>query len=615
MTSQKESYSMAKVWLQERWDLLIPALSGLTAAQEAEIERICQEEIAYWKSRPQMKSASSLKRPMTDTRNALRERLELSDNNTWMNPRTGKSEHLALKYLNYDEAEWAEMNARSEEKWQQRLEDRKFIDRPDLVVAKAVELLKSKRWADIAAGLAVVTGRRLTEVLVEGGFHPKTAYTLVFDGQLKRQDKTLEPYEIPTLCEANLVLSAVQRLRSLVDCSKIAIDQVSVKFGPDVVAAAQRAFEPLVPPREGADLYTHLFRSVYGRIACHYYARPETSDLKYMATIYGHYWVVKSTGKQQQNYASTLHYMDYVIGDGNGNIDGRQGIKLSEPGVEVLEVFKPKPVVPTQKKEKEVNLLPTVDKKGHSILSPDQKLRARIDDVHEELGSRVLNETLSVMVDEHYVLRQMTALLEPMYDQLEVASPLEALQALLGGGFKVSVEKLLQENWQTSLDGVEDLLQDASGDTDGSPVVYLKKLLADKRAFKQSYEKRHAGKDYSKMSLTELRRTKTTEAAQERFRRAVAAIMAYNDSVAEPEMRWYISPAVVVDLVGGRPSDVKEYLLTRRDELDAHHNKFEQKITPGYNRRPMPITQRIHMEDVPAGEAEVRSEAAAVVEE
>jgi hypothetical protein len=430
----------------------------------------------------------------------------------------------------------------------------------------------------------------------------------MFDGQLKRQDKVLDPYEIPTLGPANLVLDAVQRLRSLVDCSKIAIDQISVKFGPDVVTAAQRAFETLVPPREGADLYTHLFRSVYGRIACHYYARPETLDLLYMATIYGHYWVAKASGKLQQNYASTMHYMDYVIGDGAGNIDGRQGIKLSEPGVVVLEVFQPKPVVPPQKEEKVKEVLPLTDKKGHSILSPDQKLRARIDDVHAELGYRTINETLSVMVDEHYILRQMIALLTPISEQLGTESPLLALQSLLGEGANASVNQQFQETWKTSLQEVEGLLQDASGDTNDPPVVYLKKLLSDKREFKKSYEKRHQGKDYSKMTLTELRRTKTTEAAQERFRRAVAAIMTYNDAVPVPEMRWFISPAVVVDLVGGRPSDVKEYLQTRQAELDAHHQKFDPKITPGYNRRPMSITERVKMEDEPGRKSQVNDD-------
>jgi hypothetical protein len=106
-----------------------------------------------------------------------------------------------------------------------------------------------------------------------------------------------------------------------------------------VVAIAQRSFETLVPGRREADLYTHLFRRVYGRIACHFHERPETLDLKYMATISGHYWVVNAKGRQQQNYASTLHSMDYEISDGHGSIDGGQGIKLSELGVEVSSGF------------------------------------------------------------------------------------------------------------------------------------------------------------------------------------------------------------------------------------------------------------------------------------
>ena len=44
----------------------------------------------------------------------------------------------------------------------------------------------------------------------------------------------------------------------------------------------------------------------------------------------------------QRNYQSTLHYYDYVIGDGHGRVDRRQGIRLGEPGVEILEIFRPK---------------------------------------------------------------------------------------------------------------------------------------------------------------------------------------------------------------------------------------------------------------------------------
>jgi hypothetical protein len=41
-----------------------------------------------------------------------------------------------------------------------------------------------------------------------GELHPKTLYTVVFSGQLKRKDEVMKPYEIPVLCEAPLVLAA-----------------------------------------------------------------------------------------------------------------------------------------------------------------------------------------------------------------------------------------------------------------------------------------------------------------------------------------------------------------------------------------------------------------------
>src|SRR5205807_10532640 len=42
------------------------------------------------------------------------------------------------------------------------------------------------------------------------------------------------------------------------------------------------------------------------------------------------------------DYAATAHYFEYRIGDRAGNIDGRQGIRLADAGIAVLEVFQPK---------------------------------------------------------------------------------------------------------------------------------------------------------------------------------------------------------------------------------------------------------------------------------
>ena len=39
---------MAKAWLRERWEVLLPALALLTTGEEGEVARICAEEIEAW---------------------------------------------------------------------------------------------------------------------------------------------------------------------------------------------------------------------------------------------------------------------------------------------------------------------------------------------------------------------------------------------------------------------------------------------------------------------------------------------------------------------------------------------------------------------------------------
>lgn len=99
----------------------------------------------------------------------------------------------------------------------------------------------------------------------------------------------------------------------------------------------------------------------------------------------------------------------------------------------------------------------------------------RLDQIGQEVGARIDDDYLRILCDEHYELKALK-------DQ---GVNLEALISLL-----VEARK-----------------------EDSDPVAYLGGLLEQKRTFKQSYEKRHQGKDYSAMSMTDLRNTKTTEAA------------------------------------------------------------------------------------------------------
>src|SRR5215472_1415310 len=290
-----------------------------------------------------MKVEASLQEPLRHARNTLRDRLVLREDNRWFNPRDGVYEHLALKYLNFTRDQWNDLRADTDERFERRLAEQQQIANPDALVRKAEELLKGQYWYQLVLGITLATGRRLTEVLKTAKFAPKTTYTLWFEGQLKTKDQVLPPYEIPTLVQASLVLDAFRRLREMLDCSQMTNDAVSDQYGPTVRKLADQQLGDLIPKRaDEVNLYTHLSRCIYGRLCILYFCKSTTFDLSYMATILGHYWYFKEKDKKRRlNLQSTLHYFDYVIGDGHGNIDGRRGIWLGEPGVVVLDAFRP----------------------------------------------------------------------------------------------------------------------------------------------------------------------------------------------------------------------------------------------------------------------------------
>jgi hypothetical protein len=111
---------MASKWLEERWEVLLPTLAPLGCAQEEQIKRICEAELDAWRQRPSLKQVNSLRKPLTETRNRIREMFPVTEDNGWMNPKSGEREHLALKYLNFSTEEWMQMNLPSSEELHQR---------------------------------------------------------------------------------------------------------------------------------------------------------------------------------------------------------------------------------------------------------------------------------------------------------------------------------------------------------------------------------------------------------------------------------------------------------------------------------------------------------------
>jgi telomere resolvase len=597
---------MAKVWLQERWKLLIPALVALDLSQEEEIERICQEEIVAWRARSGMNKDSSLRTPMTDTRNELRRvtKSTLNEKNTWFDPQDGENVHISLKYMNFSEDKWREMNMPSEEALQKRKENQQLVENPTAIVERAEKLLQSDRWYDLVAGLAVVTGRRLAEILKVGRFTLQTQYTVIFEGQLKRRDLDLKPFEIPTLVPAEEVIRAWRKLRTLVDCTDLTIAQVAEKYHKDPIVSANQYFTGLIPPKFGKkDLDTHSSRSVYAHIAVLWFDPIRVQDLHYVATVLGHY---QARNEQDWTYfAATEHYFDYILGDGQGQVDGRRGIRLGEPGVQVLQVFKKEQSMieektegtteETERQEPEVSSesrLETKPKKSRGALTTRP---GTFDIVVGDMHARGFHKHDEIIVDyigHDRTAHQMYEILSPMGQELGAETPVAILKALVdayrAGGSSPdnqAIGALLSDITDEDLKGKE------------TRVEYLKRLIAHDRKFKQAIENRHAGVDYVNLPFSQLEGIKTEKAALERFRRAVDAIIAHNEKQTDALHCWFVDAASVRKLVGGRNDMVQDYLRERGEELAAHHAKF--KLDQKQNRKNVDIKEDV---TIPVGD-------------
>ena len=201
---------------------------------------------------------------------------------------------------------------------------------------------------------------------------------------------------------------------------------VNKKYSDAVARACDRHFADLIPKREGRDnLYTHLFRSVYAAIATHWYCPPRVADIEFKAAIQGHFTVLdQANPERRRSLAASRHYSDYKMGDGAGNIDGRQGIKLGQPGKEVIEMFKDK----SSQNGKGTKSTDTMAKRSRSLLQ-----------IFADERDRWLAALDQTAPQEPHQIEKTSVLLNWIEQQLEAAqTPPEADQS--SGDRSISVE-------------------------------------------------------------------------------------------------------------------------------------------------------------------------------
>lgn len=540
---------------------------------------------------------------MTEVRSALKERLG--------------EEHWILEVMNFTTDEWTQINEEANKVVSDRNEQQSLIDEPQAIVDRAEKLLHNREWSDIVAGLAVVTGRRCAELLKTAKFEKASAYSVWFTGALKRRSEKDLKFEIPTLIPAKQVIEALAKVRAWVDTEGMDNRKINNRYSAAVSRVCDVTFADLVPLRAGRDsLYTHLFRTIYARIATHWYAPPEVADLEYMAAIQGHFLIQnKENPEQRRSLASTRHYNDYKIGNGKGNIDGRQGIKLEEPGVTILQAFRSKEAESLI----EVEVMEEAQKRQRSSLhifkdekdrwqtlfesvagdNQQQKMSALLPILEAQLLEGAMTqidlpklETLAEQFVESLkplkgaalircICQREVLLLEIFYaqDYLKVyqdaiATAIRAGELPLIDGITAHRESFLKEGvqYETRTHYAFKFLEDQEFDAGEAvePKVTTTRPSATTPEAKASTTSKAAP---IKEEIRKQGRPKSAE-AEARVQAAIDAIMAYNDAPGRThEEKWAINGFSVKQLRSTHQSLIKRVIEANKDVLDKHHQK------------------------------------------
>jgi len=427
-------------WLKTLLREFLPQIIGLSNTpvghrQAKQWDTLIKERMAQ----RGLETPTQQKNPITDVRQVIKA----------INP-----QHPALDEVGFNKEEWTDINMPSEQAVARRTA--KPIADPEEITRRAALLLNSHSWSEIAAGLAVVTGRRAAEVMQTAQFEQASQWSVWFTGALKRRGEAVElRFEIPTLVKAASVISATKRLRRAVDTEGMSNREINRAYSHAIAQACDRTFADLVPSREGKDnLYTHLFRAVYSTIATFWYCPTEVPELEFRAAIQGHYQILEEGQTElRRSLAASRHYFDYEIADKviAAHRGQRKGVRLERPGVEVIAAFRPSEEVEPQEEI-------VMSRIG---ITEDDKQRVLA--IQEEMSIGTQQDTMQVILDVADTAIALAGVLE--CQPTEVAERVEELGEALEQGRRQNREL------QAKLAEAEQMVGVAGGSTGTNKVI------------------------------------------------------------------------------------------------------------------------------------------------
>ncbi len=200
-------------------------------------------------------------------------------------------------------------------------QDRRKPIYPQALIEIAVECIKSRSPYQVAAGLALLTGRRLSEILIKGKFkataHP---YAVEFYGQQKKGVNP-PPFVIPVLLPASELIEAIDRFRqftTIENLKELSAHEAESQTHEKINRQVRKQFEDVLPVIEGRErLSVHSLRGAYAAIATQRLRPSQQTPQRFAQAILGH-----SIGEEQvaqKNSSATEHYNRYYTVDQKGH--------------------------------------------------------------------------------------------------------------------------------------------------------------------------------------------------------------------------------------------------------------------------------------------------------
>jgi hypothetical protein len=280
--------------MNDRIHTLIKEL--LSARDESEVRFVCESEVEFVKT--YYSTLGSQKNAYSKYRNAIRETFNLSKDE--------ERNFLPLQILRLSREETNEWKAGYTSKVSERLVSRALIreSKVDELVEYARGLLQATSYIDRTLGIALLTGRRTSEVLCTMTLEPVADddFAGVFDGQLKAKERDdVGSYEIPLLAEYSEIADALDGIRraqpDLVDDPELARNRTHKAISQRMKRLKFADYIDECPKLTGRST-----RQIYAAIASNWYRPARISERHFISSILGHGKDDRSTGASYEDF-------------------------------------------------------------------------------------------------------------------------------------------------------------------------------------------------------------------------------------------------------------------------------------------------------------------------